>query len=59
MLDAVLNGTRKVDAMFKTPVFGVSATGVVKRSDFGLTAGEGFLADDVQLLIEAEYKLAS
>ena len=59
VLDVLFNGTRQPSAMAKVPGFGVSATTVVKRSDFGLTFGQGFLGDEVQLAIEAEYKQAS
>ncbi len=59
VLDAVLNGTMQPNAMFKTPAFGVSATAHIKRSDWGMTYGTQFVGDDVELLIQAEYRPAS
>ena len=41
----------------KKPVFGVSATGSIKRSDFGMTYLAGLIGDEVELQIEAEYTL--
>ena len=57
-LDAVLNGTMPNNPMMKVPVFGISATGVVHRADFGMTFGAAFLGADVELLIEAEFRQA-
>lgn len=56
VLDAVLNGTLQPNAMFKTPAFGVSATAHIKRSDWGMSYGTQFVGDDVELLIQAEYR---
>lgn len=56
VLDATLNGTMQPNAMFKAPEFGVSATARIKRSEWGMTFGTQFLGDDVDLLIEAEFK---
>jgi polyisoprenoid-binding protein YceI len=53
-LDVILNGA-KAHPMKKTPVLGFSATGVVKRSDFGSTEYLGPLGDDIKLIIEAEF----
>lgn len=53
-LDVVLNGA-KAHPMKKTPVLGFSATGVVKRSEFGSTEYQGPLGDDIKLIIEAEF----
>ncbi|GGI77410.1 polyisoprenoid-binding protein [Polymorphobacter multimanifer] len=55
VLKAVLNGQVANHPMMKKPVFGISATTVVRRADFGLTAFEGVLGDNVTVLIEAEY----
>lgn len=55
-LDARWNGAI-THPFSKTPVFGVSATGRVKRSEFGLGAGAPMIGDDVELVIEAEYGL--
>lgn len=53
-LDATWNGA--IEHPFqKKPVFGVSATGTIKRSDFGMTYLSGLIGDEVELLIEAEY----
>lgn len=41
----------------KKPVFGVSAKGAIKRSEFGMTHLAGLIGDDVELQIEAEYTL--
>ena len=56
VLDAVLNGTMQPNAMFKVPAFGVSATAHIKRSEWGMTYGTQFVGDDVELLIQAEYR---
>jgi len=39
----------------KKPVFGVSAKGLIRRLDFGMTHLSGLIGDDVELQIEAEY----
>ena len=59
VLDAVLNGTMQPNAMFKQPAFGVSATAHIKRSAWGMTYGTQFVGDDVELLIQAEFRPAS
>jgi len=56
VLDAVLNGTMQPNAMFKTPAFGVSATAHIQRSAWGMSFGTQFVGDDVELLIQAEYR---
>ena len=57
-LDAVLNGTL-VSPMFKNvPKFGISATGKINRSDFGMTFGKGILGEEVDILVEAEFAQA-
>lgn len=53
-LDVTLNGA-KDHPMKKTPVLGFSATGTLKRSEFGSTDLQGPLGDDVRLMIEAEF----
>lgn len=57
-LKAVLNGEVASHPMRKVPMFGISATGTIKRQDFGMTALGGALGDEVQLLIESEYAKA-
>lgn len=58
VLDVTLNGTLPSHPMTKKPAIGFSATGVIKRSDFGVSELEGPLSDDVHLTIEAEFKPA-
>ncbi|WP_260685305.1 YceI family protein [Rhizobium laguerreae] len=41
--------------MSKKPTVGFSATGVIKRSDFGVAALVGPVSDDVKLTIETEF----
>lgn len=57
-LDAVLNGTAKANPMMGAERIGVSARGTIKRSEFGMTYGTQFVSDDVELIVEAEYKRA-
>lgn len=59
VLDATLNGTLAPNAMFKQPKIGVSATAKIKRSEFGMTFGQQFVGDEVELIIEAEYAKAA
>ncbi len=40
------------DIVSKRPAAGFSATGVVKRSDFGLTTAAGLIGDDISIRIE-------
>lgn len=57
-LDVTLNGTIPSHPITKKPAIGFSATGVIKRSDFGVSELEGPLSDEVNLIIEAEFKPA-
>lgn len=57
-LAAVLNGTTKANPMMGSERIGLSATTTIKRSEWGMTFGTQFVSDDVELAIEAEYKLA-
>lgn len=57
-LDAKWNGGVASHPFLKIPVFGISATGTIKRSDFGMTYGAQALSDTVELQIEAEYQKA-
>jgi len=41
--------------MAKKPAVGFSATGAIKRSEFGMTNAVPFIGDDVTLLIESEF----
>jgi polyisoprenoid-binding protein YceI len=54
VLKVTFNGGMAAHPMSKKPAVGFSATGTVKRSEFGLKAGLPFVGDDVALLIEAE-----
>ena len=54
VLKVTFNGGMKEHPMAKKPAVGFSATGTVKRSEFGMTNGLPFVGDDVNLLIEAE-----
>lgn len=57
-LDVRWNGGMASHPFLKIPIFGISATGTIKRSDFGMTYGAQALGDTVQLQIEAEYQKA-
>lgn len=56
-LDAVLNGTTKANPMMGSERIGLSAKTTLKRSDWGMDYGTQFVSDNVELAIEAEYKL--
>ncbi len=53
-LEAVFNGSMKAHPFSKRPLLGFSATGVLKRSDYGLTTLIGMVGDEVQIAVEAE-----
>lgn len=55
-LDVRFNGSVTKHPMLKVPVFGISATGLLKRSAFGMDYGLQFVGDDVTLQIEAEFQ---
>jgi polyisoprenoid-binding protein YceI len=57
-LDVTLNGAM-MHPMAGVPAFGISATGEVARSDFGVTTLVGPVADAVDILIEAEFLQAA
>ena len=52
-LDVKYNGYAKTP--FGSQIMGFSATGKIKRSDFGFTHLQGMVGDDVDLLIETEF----
>ena len=52
-LDVTYNGYAKTP--FGSQIMGFSATGVIKRSDFGFTHLKGLVGDDVDLEIQAEF----
>jgi len=54
VLDATFNGGG-AHPFFKKHALGFSATTTIKRSDFGISYGIPMVADDVQVLIEAEF----
>jgi polyisoprenoid-binding protein YceI len=54
-LEAKLNGAMAAHPFAKTPALGFSATGNLKRSEFGMNYGIPNVGDDVRLIIEAEY----
>jgi polyisoprenoid-binding protein YceI len=54
-LDAKLNGAMASHPFAKTPALGFSATGTIKRSEWGMTYLTPNIGDDVKLIIEAEY----
>ena len=58
IIDATFNGGMK--ELFGQPIGAVGFSGVttIKRSEFGFTAGAPYVADDVQVLIEAEFHQA-
>lgn len=55
-LDVTFNGSFKEHPMSKKAAIGFSATGTVKRSEFGLDALIPFVGDDVSVAIEAEFQ---
>lgn len=44
-----------INPMSKKPMLGFSATGAIKRSDFGMTSWAPFVGDDVKIQIETEF----
>ena len=54
-LDVKMNAALNPHPMTQKPVVGFSATGTIKRSDFGVTALVGPVGDDVKLTIETEF----
>jgi polyisoprenoid-binding protein YceI len=57
-LNVTFNGGYVSAPMMKIPAMGFSATGTIKRSDFGITKGIPMVGDEVQILIEAEFHKA-
>lgn len=54
VLKVVFNGSMAAHPFTKKPAVGFSATGTVKRSEFGMTSGIPYVGDDVVVAIEAE-----
>lgn len=57
-LKVTFNTALNPSPMTKKPAVGFSATGTIKRSDFGVNTLVGPVSDDVQLTIEAEFEPA-
>ncbi len=53
-LDAVFNGAYAKMPMREIPAMGFSATGKIKRSDFGFSTYVPMIGDEVDLMIEVE-----
>ena len=58
-LDVTYNGTASFPWAPDSPRLGFSATGTIKRSDFGLDFMVPSLSDEVDLLIETEFAKAA
>lgn len=54
VLDVTFNGTASDPFSSRTTRWGFSATGAIKRSDFGMDFGLSFVGDDITLVIETE-----
>ena len=54
-LDVTYNGVTNFPNAPESDRMGISATATIKRSDFGMTVGQGYLGDDVKVYIEAEF----
>ncbi|OLP62623.1 polyisoprenoid-binding protein [Xaviernesmea oryzae] len=54
-LDVKMNAALNPHPMSKKPTVGFSATGTIKRSEFGVTTLVGPVSDDVKLTIETEF----
>lgn len=54
-LDVKFNGSFQQHPMTKKPAVGFSATGTIKRSEFGVSTLVGPISDDVKLTIETEF----
>ncbi len=55
-LDVTYNGSLDNAALYQfRPAVGFSARGHITRSDFGLTTYRSIVADDVEIIIEAEF----
>ena len=53
-LDVTINSAA-MNRMTRKEMIGFSATGVVHRSDFGLTAFDQYVSDDLSLVIQVEF----
>lgn len=57
-LDVIINSAA-MNRMVRKEMIGFSATGTVKRSDFGLTAYDEFVGDDLELQVQVEFVRAN
>lgn len=54
-LDVTFNGSKNPHPFVPAAAIGFSATGTIKRSDFGVAFPPGPVGDDVQIIIEGEF----
>jgi polyisoprenoid-binding protein YceI len=54
-LDVTFGGETDSHPFTKAPALGFSATGTFKRSDFGSTAMQGMIGDDITVIIESDF----
>lgn len=54
VLATVFNGSLKAHPFSKRPLLGFSATGTLKRSDYGMSALIPMVGDEVKIAVEAE-----
>ncbi|NDC58357.1 MAG: polyisoprenoid-binding protein [Alphaproteobacteria bacterium] len=54
-LDVTFNGSKNPHPFVPAAAIGFSATGAIKRSDFGVAFPPGAVGDDVQIVIEGEF----
>lgn len=54
-LEATFNGAYALQPFSKKPAMGFSATGSLKRSDFGMSTYVPMIGDKVDIIIEAEF----
>ena len=57
-LDVTINSAA-MNRMVRKEMIGFSAVGVIKRSDFGLTAYDKFVSDELTLDIQVEFARAN
>jgi polyisoprenoid-binding protein YceI len=57
-LDVTIN-TAAMNRMTRKEMIGFTATGIVHRSDYGLTAFDQFIGDDLSLVIQVEFAKAN
>ncbi len=57
-LNVTFVGATLAHPMARKPAMGFSASGTIKRSDFGVSKAVPFVSDDVQIMIETEFQKA-